>query len=121
MLREAADHIDSRQAELLGNVADRAMAEYGRRRTRDKYVGEPIFREPGWDILLDLYVMTARGKRVSISSACIASNVPHTTALRCIAVLEAQKLIVRTADADDHRRHYIELTGDGQMLIERCV
>lgn len=121
ILRELADHIDSKDSvEALSSV-DRAIAEYERRRARDTFVSEPIFREPGWDILLDLYIMAARGKRVAISSACIASNVPATTALRWLAILESELLIERVADEADQRRIYVELTEAGRALVERCV
>jgi DNA-binding MarR family transcriptional regulator len=121
ILRELADHIDSKDSLDTLSLVDRAVAEYERRRARDSFVSEPIFREPGWDILLDLYIMHARGKRVAISSACIASNVPATTALRYIAVLESEALIERASDGSDQRRIYIELTEAGRALVERCV
>jgi hypothetical protein len=121
ILRELADHIDNRNSLTTLSAVDRAVAEYERRRVRDTFVSEPIFREPGWDILLDLYIMAARGKRVAVSSACIASNVPATTALRWLAILEGQCLIARTSDERDQRRIYVQLTEAGRELVERCV
>lgn len=121
ILRELADHIDSKDSVQAPSLVDRAIAEYERRRARDTFVSEPIFREPGWDILLDLYIMAARGKRVAISSACIASNVPATTALRWLAILEGESLIGRASDDADQRRIYVELTETGRALVERCV
>ena len=33
--------------------------------------------EPGWDMLLDLYLGELMGRKTSVTSACIAARVPH--------------------------------------------
>jgi DNA-binding MarR family transcriptional regulator len=47
---------------------------------------------------------------VTITSLCIASQAPPTTALRWINRLEQEGHIERTPDADDKRRIYVRLT-----------
>lgn len=76
-----------------------------------------LFGEPAWDILLDLFIAAKERKRVSVSSACIASAVPPTTGLRWVAALEAKNLIVREVDPDDARRYFLRLTTDTYLKM----
>ena len=45
-----------------------------------------------------------------VTSACIGAAVPTTTALRWIALFEAQGLISRENDASDARRIFVQLS-----------
>jgi DNA-binding MarR family transcriptional regulator len=80
------------------------------RRLRDQYFGTDLFADPAWDILLDLYAAQLEKQRVAVSSLCIAAAVPATTALRWIKTLTDLGLLVRSADPQDGRRVYIELS-----------
>jgi len=60
-----------------------ARQTYDDRRRRNKiFQSEELFGEPAWDILLDLFIAAKERRRVSVTSACIGSAVPSTTALR---------------------------------------
>jgi len=72
-----------------------------------------LFSDPAWEILLELYAVHLDQQRTSITSVCAASFVPATTALRWIAKLEQEGLVVRTDDPLDARRSWIALTSDG--------
>lgn len=92
----------------------RAEAAYIRmlirtRRLRTHYFRADLFADPAWDMLLDLLAAQLEGKKVAVSSLCIAAAVPPTTALRWIGVLAENDLIVRVADPDDGRRVHVEL------------
>ncbi|MEP9404517.1 hypothetical protein [Sphingomonas sp. VNH70] len=63
-------------------------------------------------MLLDLYVARLRGRRVSVSSLCIAGNIPPTTALRHIADMVENGKINRTPDPGDQRRAFLDLSDD---------
>jgi DNA-binding MarR family transcriptional regulator len=92
-------------------VLGRAKNHYRRRRARDEIFTNPkLFGEPAWDMLVDLFIAHEEGVRVSVSSLCIASCVPESTALRWIGVLETSDLVRRTPDATDSRRIYLTLT-----------
>lgn len=80
------------------------------RRKRDGLLGDALFSDPAWDILLDLYIAHHEGSRVSVSSCCIGSSTPPTTALRWITILEKRGLVRRQADDLDRRRSYLQLT-----------
>jgi hypothetical protein len=58
-----------------------ARQAYALRRKRAAIFGNPeLFGEPAWDILLDLHIVHADGKPVSVSTACIGSAASPTTA-----------------------------------------
>lgn len=61
-------------------------------------------------MLLDLTAARLEGRQVSVSSLCIASAVPPTTALRWIKSLTEKKIFVRIADPRDGRRVFIQLS-----------
>src|SRR6478609_5454372 len=90
-------------------------------RQRNKVFTEGIFADPAWDLLLDLYVSHCNGRPVSVTSACIAANVPATTALRWIGVLENKGLIARADDPHDNRRKLVNLTDDALMKVEAAL
>lgn len=95
-----------------------ARQTYHDRRRRTKiFQSEELFGEPAWDILLDLFIAAKERRRVSVTSACIGSAVPSTTALRWIAILEKQGLLMREADPGDARRVYVKLSARGYAAM----
>lgn len=89
------------------------------RRLRSHYFSEELFADPAWDILLYLLHADLCQRRVSVSSACAASAVPTTTALRWLKSMEKQGLIHRRDDPLDHRRAYLELAPDTSLALKR--
>jgi DNA-binding MarR family transcriptional regulator len=79
------------------------------RRKRENYFDKNLFADPAWDILLDLYASQLEGRKVSVSSLCIAASVPPTTGLRWISAMTEDGLLVREHDPDDARRVFIQL------------
>ncbi|HEY6868775.1 MAG TPA: winged helix DNA-binding protein [Novosphingobium sp.] len=80
------------------------------RQQRARFFDPALFADPAWDMLLDLTAAHGEGKPVSVTSLCIASGVPPTTALRWIGVLTEADLLRRSQDGDDRRRVFIGLT-----------
>lgn len=98
----AADHsID------LGLFAEQLYKERG---LRARFVDDDLLGEPAWDMLLDLYVAHQRGREITVSSSCIASRVPSSTALRWLGKLEESQLVARRRPPGDARRCVVELT-----------
>jgi hypothetical protein len=98
---------------------DRAQRLYADRRRRTKLFDSSLFGEPAWDMLLDLFVAAKKRKRVSVTSACIGADVPVTTGLRWISVLEGMGMVRRESDPKDARRAFIHLTADAySRMIE---
>lgn len=80
------------------------------RRARARFFDEELFADPAWDMLLDLTVAHAEHRRVSVTSLCIASGVPPTTALRWVRQLVDCGVFERIADSTDKRRAFIALS-----------
>jgi DNA-binding MarR family transcriptional regulator len=87
------------------------------RRLRDQFFRGGLFTDPAWDMLLDLMAARLEENRVAVSSLCIAAAVPATTALRWIKALTDRGLFVRSADPQDGRRVYIELSDDAGRAL----
>ncbi|QCO16490.1 response regulator (plasmid) [Azospirillum brasilense] len=92
-----------------------------KRAAREKFFPKGLFEDPCWDMLLDLMINHLQGRRISVSSLCIASGVAQTTALRRITDLHERGLVRRIADDKDGRRVFIELTEEGVAAMERYV
>jgi len=80
------------------------------RQLRERFFDGDLFADPAWDMLLDLTAARAEHLRVSVSSLCIASGVPPTTALRWIGQMVEAGLFKRIEDDTDRRRAFIALT-----------
>ncbi|HEY7811422.1 MAG TPA: MarR family winged helix-turn-helix transcriptional regulator [Allosphingosinicella sp.] len=91
------------------------------RRLRDQFFHSDLFADPAWDMLLDLFAARLEKRKVAVSSLCIAAAVPPTTALRWIKSLSDQGLFVRTADAEDGRRVFIELSDATAVALENYL
>lgn len=63
--------------------------------------------EPGWDILLLLYLTEAEGRRASVSDLCSAGGTAGSTGLRHLRMLERHGLVEREPDPGDQRRSWI--------------
>jgi len=83
------------------------------RSVRRQLFDEHLFADPAWDMLLELYALSAEGHRVSVSKLSLAAGVPGTTGLRWIDKLDEEGLIYRIADHLDGRRVWIELSHKG--------
>lgn len=70
-------------------------------------------------MLLDLTAARAEHLRVSVTSLCIASAVPPTTALRWINQMIDMGLMQRLSDETDRRRAFIALTDKAADAMAR--
>ncbi|MCC6828428.1 MAG: winged helix DNA-binding protein [Novosphingobium sp.] len=89
------------------------------RQARARFFDADLFADPAWDILLDLTAARAEHARVSVTSLCIASGVPPTTALRWIGQMTDAGLLRRVEDEADRRRAFIELTDGAADAMAR--
>ena len=88
----------------------KAIEIYKSRQRRSRHLPSELFGEPAWDILLDLFAARLQKKRISVTSACTASGVPLTTALRWLRVLEDSRMIERYDSETDQRVTWVKLT-----------
>jgi hypothetical protein len=89
------------------------------RQLRARFLDGEIFADPAWDMLLDLTASRIEGKRVSVTSLCIAAAVPPTTALRWIGQMVEAGLFVRVNDDTDRRRAFIALSDEAAAAMAR--
>lgn len=89
------------------------------RQLRARFLDGEIFADPAWDMLLDLTASRVEGKRVSVTSLCIAAAVPPTTALRWIGQMVEAGLFVRVNDDTDRRRAFIALSDEAAAAMAR--
>jgi hypothetical protein len=101
--------------------AARIRAHIRARRLRGKFFPEDLFADPAWDMLLDLAAARLEGRKVSVSSLCIAANVPTTTGLRWIKTLVDRQMFERHSDPSDARRAFIALTPATAETLTACL
>lgn len=102
----------------LGRIA-RTM--YRERARRAAFFPSPLFGEPAWDILLDLFVASRENELRSVKEVCIASHAPDATALRYVEQLIGAGLVVRTRDTRDNRRKFLALSPEGYRRMSRYL
>jgi len=89
------------------------------RQLRARFFDGELFADPAWDMLLDLTAARVEHTRVSVTSLCIASGVPPTTALRWISQMTEAGLLTRVEDETDRRRAFIALTDRAMDAMAR--
>ncbi|MCB2066008.1 MAG: MarR family transcriptional regulator [Erythrobacter sp.] len=89
------------------------------RKARAKFLDTQLFADPAWDMLLDLTAARVEHSRVSVTSLCIASGVPPTTALRWIGQMQDAGLFEREEDDIDRRRAFIRLSDKAADAMAR--
>lgn len=76
-----------------------------------------LMGEPGWTILLDLYVRDADGKKTNTTSAVMGSMAPQTTGLRWVHLLLEKGLIVGSKLEGKSTMIFLSLTADTRTEI----
>lgn len=111
-----------KDAGYADNLAEAARAILALRRFRDSVLKDPgLFGEPSWNILLDLFEARARGASVSVSSACVGSGVPTTTALRYITAMVENGWVVRHPHPWDNRVSLLTLSDDATQRMSTIL
>ena len=84
------------------------------KRSRDRraaFFDPNLFADPCWDIMLDLACAQLEGEVVPVSSACAATRLPFSTALRHVRQLVDMGMVRRWKDPKDRRRDLLALEG----------
>lgn len=106
-------------------LLERAGQDYANRRNRRRFFPAELFGEPAWDLLLDLFKARLEDRMITVTSACLGADVPVSTALRWIGVLEGQGLVERSRNISDSRSSWVRLTDDATKAmaayIESCM
>jgi len=101
-----------------GALAAIAREEYDARRRREQLLGLDLSSEPGWDMLLGLYVEHGRGRPVELARLHAALPVAVTTALRWIGLLIDAGFVAQRRFEENRGRIELELTPRGAATLE---
>lgn len=95
----------------LWMIARIMIAQLNRRKG---HFPEATFEDPQWMMMLELFIASEEGRNVSISSLCVASGVPATTALRHIRTLVARGMFERVSHPRDKRICHVRLSREAK-------
>lgn len=100
--------------------ADRARALLAQRRRRDAAAGvlADLFGEPGWDMLLNLFVAYEEGRSIPEAALAQIMRVRPAVAARWLDVLVERGLVHRL---DPDGPPAVSLTEQGTILVLRCI
>lgn len=104
---------DSPRLSRIAGAVLKARAE------RADFLPCDVFGEPGWNMLLELFTAREQEQRIAVTSLCIASLAPTTTALRWVDKLVASDLVVLKPSTSDGRVIYVELSRNGFLSMQR--
>ena len=102
-------HVDVEPTHLY----DLARTLYEQRQLRVRHFPQSLFAEPVWDMLLDLFIGEIEKRKTSVKSACIAADVPMSTAGRHLKWLGEQGLVDRLTHPRDGRSTHIRISAAG--------
>lgn len=88
---------------------------------KSRLFGAALPSDAAWEMLTELMVGQSENRRISVTSLCLASKAPVTTALRRIEDLIDAKLVVRSRDPKDRRRSYVELSESGLRTMRQYL
>jgi len=87
------------------------------RRRRSQHFPAGMLGEPGWDMLLALFIFEQSEGRMTVTGLAEHSGAPLTTALRWIDYLENEGFLVRRPKPTDKRAVFIELSDKGRNYL----
>jgi predicted transcriptional regulator len=86
-----------------------------------KLLGYGLVDDAAWIMLLDLLLMHLEGKTLAVTSLCVGSGVPVTTALRRLDQLISKGLALKSPDRADRRRLLVSITPKGIDCVSAIV
>lgn len=81
-------------------------------------MGEGLFSDPAWDMLLELFASSLEGQEVTVTVACNAAGCPPTTGLRYLRLMHDAGLIHRRDHWRDMRMKVISITDEGRDFVQ---
>ncbi len=95
------------------------------RRLRDRFFPVCSYDDGAWEILLYVLEQKLLDRRAPVTSACHATALPQTTAMRKVEELVAAGLITKSPDATDRRRVLLAPSKDcleqSELFFRRAV
>jgi DNA-binding MarR family transcriptional regulator len=98
-------------------LIEAAWHEFERRGRRMQIFSKDLFGEPAWEILLVLYAELDR-TRLTFARITDKLDLPASTVLRWLRVLEGKHLVVREPHPTDQRSAFLKLTPDAINMLD---
>lgn len=117
--RKSLFSADPGQSHFVVDPHHQASREIRKRDTRNALLGDDLFSDPAWDILLLLFAELPRREYLMMKDFALKARVPLTTALRWVSALENRGLVWRRGDSHDKRAANVGLTNRGKDLLIR--
>lgn len=121
LLEPSSDDFQDRPWRQKKNALAAAKAIRANLVDREQQVAFLPSCNPGWRILVELYIAQGEGKPLSISDAGHVSGIPIATALRWLTLLQEHDMLERLPDVRDRRRYWLSLSPKGQSIVEIAV
>ena len=108
MMNSRENHTEPPHPDSQANISLLIRIELELLRLRRRLIGDDQ-GDPVWAMVLELCAARLENRTLSVTSLCLASGLPVTTALRRLDELERDGHIKRTPDKDDRRRVFVVL------------
>lgn len=109
---------DRRSRQPLAAMEEIALLKIAINAANNRHVVAKDMAEGAWLILIEAAVYHMQEQPLFVTSACIASGAPISSAVRYVNDLEENGYIRRMPDPDDGRRTHIVITERGLVLVE---
>ena len=91
------------------------------RRARARVFGTELFSDPGWDVLLALFLARLRHQRMTLVQLGRDVTLSPKLAGRWIDTLDQHGLVRRRSDPGDRRRTFVELSEKGTEAMREWL
>ena len=91
------------------------------RRARDAILGEELFSDPGWDVLLELYAARLSGRETSVSELASAIRTPPSIVARWVDTLSKHGLTTAPPERSNSASAVVSLTDEGLSKLEHLA
>ncbi len=105
------------ESQNLAQLVEKARLVFNQRKRRGEFLTKKMLGEPGWDILLVLYISAFSGPKQTVGTLSDRIAKPLTTTIRWVDELEGEGLIVRTRHSLDSRIFLLTLTDKGRQVL----
>lgn len=106
--------------QLTAGTENEAKRFLRMRKAAQSQIGQRVFSESVWVVMLALCTINSHGKGSSIRTVAARANVPRNTALRALMRLEKVGLVSLMPDKNDHRAVCVSLTSPGIDVMNRA-
>jgi len=112
---------DTQFVDEYRNLLARLKQTIAARKERKKHLPTVEFKDPAWNILLELMLAHMEQAPITVTSLCLSTGVPTTTALRRLEDIVKAGLAERHSDPLDKRRILVRLTVRGVSAMTQYL